>query len=48
MIDMSLFEPHNWKQFYEDIKELLPDNVPRAIGKALYGPLWMQILLVIV
>ena len=33
--DMSLFEHHNWKQFYGDVKELLPVSSPRAIGKGI-------------
>ena len=31
-IDMDKFPKYNWKQFYGDIKELIPNNVPRAIG----------------
>ena len=32
-IDMTAFQRYNWKQFYGDVKELLPSNAPRAIGK---------------
>ena len=32
-IDMESFERKNWKQFYGDLKELLPSNAPRGIGK---------------
>ena len=32
-IDMDHFKRYNWKQFYGDIKEILPKNAPRSPGK---------------
>ena len=32
-IDMDMFKQHNWKQFYGAVKELTPNNAPRAMGK---------------
>ena len=32
-IDMEKFERRNRKQFYGDLKELIPSNVPNSIGK---------------
>ena len=32
-INLDVFKRHNWKQFYGDVKELLPRNAPRSIGK---------------
>ena len=32
-IDMDSFSGMNWKQFNGEVKELLPGNTPRAIGK---------------
>ena len=32
-INMDDFEHCNWKQFYGDVKELIPNDVPRSIGK---------------
>ena len=32
-IDMSKFPWYNWKQFYGQVKELVPDNAPKPIGK---------------
>ena len=32
-IDMDQFKRHNWKQFYGDVKELIPKNAPRSLGK---------------
>ena len=30
---MTAFKKYNWKQFYGNVKELIPGNVKRAIGK---------------
>ena len=32
-IDLDGFKKHNLKQFYGNVKELIPSNAPRAIGK---------------
>ena len=32
-IDLDEFPWYNWKQFYDDIEELLPKNAPKPIGK---------------
>ena len=32
-INIDDFERHNWKQFYGDVKELIPNHVARSIGK---------------
>ena len=32
-VDMTAFKKYNWKQFYGNVKELIPGNVKRAIGK---------------
>ena len=32
-MDMEKFERKNWKQFYGDLKNLIPSNVPSSIGK---------------
>ena len=31
-IDMDSFKRYNWKQFYGDVRELMPPNAPRALG----------------
>ena len=32
-IEMDQFKRHNWKQFYADVKEIIPSNAPKFLGK---------------
>ena len=32
-INMDYFKRHNWKKFYGDVRESIPTNTPRLIGK---------------
>ena len=32
-IDLDKFPRYNWKQFYGNVEEVLPKNVPKPIGK---------------
>ena len=32
-IDMDSFKRYGWKQFYGDVKELIPPNAPWAVGR---------------
>jgi hypothetical protein len=32
-IDMTCFKEHDWKPFYGDVKEAIPENVPTPHGK---------------
>jgi hypothetical protein len=32
-INMAAFKPNNWKQFYGNVKETIPSNVPEPRGK---------------
>ena len=35
VIDEDKFERRDWSDFYGDIKEEIPDNVPKQLGKEL-------------
>ncbi len=32
-INMAAFKPNDWKQFYGNVTEAIPSNVPKPIGK---------------
>ena len=31
-IDLDKFPRYNWKQFYSDVEEVLPNNAPKSVG----------------
>jgi hypothetical protein len=46
-IDYSKFERRDWRRFYNNVKELIPPNVPKPLGKpVVIVSLWMLIMLV--
>ena len=32
-IDLDKFPRYNWKQFYGDVEEVLPNNAPKSVGQ---------------
>ena len=41
MIDQSKFPRENWKEFYGEIHEIIPDNSPPPRGKPVIVSLWV-------
>ena len=39
-IDMDAFQTHDWKRFYGDVKEVLPENMPEPLGKPVDLRMW--------
>jgi len=41
-IDMTMFPKQDWKQFYGDVAEAIPDNMPRPLGKPVDIRMWVD------
>jgi hypothetical protein len=41
-IDMTMVPKQTWKEFYGDIEEAIPDNMPRPLGKPVDIRMWVD------
>ena len=39
---MTMFPKQTWKEFYGDIEEAIPDNMPRPLGKPVDIHMWVD------
>jgi hypothetical protein len=39
---MTMFPKQTWKEFYGDIEEAIPDNMPRPLGKPVDIRMWVD------